>query len=81
MLIRCVMVIRIVMTVPMRSKSFAIESSVRMVSFDVTMVLALPNRKSAMEFVTVPMVRMKFNVVEENVAVGECKRQTFSFTL
>lgn len=52
------MVARIVMTVPMRSRSFAIESSVRMVSFDVITVHALQSRKNAMGYGTVLTVRL-----------------------
>lgn len=61
----------IVMTGQMKLKSFVIARFVQKVNFDAIMEHAFRNQKNATESVTVPMVPMKFNVVEKNIVVGE----------
>lgn len=55
----------------MKLKSFAIVQFVRRVNFGVIMERALRNRKNAMEYATVPMVRTKYNVDARCIVVGE----------
>lgn len=61
----------IVTMVQMKLKSFVIEPFVRKVNFGVITEPVFQNRKNAMEYVTVRMVRTKYNVVGKCIVVGE----------
>lgn len=61
----------IVTMVRMKLRSFVIEPFVQKVNFGVIMEHAFQNQKNVTESVTVPMVPMKFSVVERDIVVGE----------